>query len=140
MLEYVTDPPPKFCVPPVDTMYDQPVVPVPLDSVGELVLAFQVPLNCIALPNAELITPLPLIVIDVPSILTPPNALVVAAGNVYVLLPLITPLPLIVIVVPSTLTPPNTLVLAVGKVYAEATVDQLNVLPSVVKYFPLLPV
>ena len=62
---------------------------------------------------------LELIVIVVPSTLTPPKTVVVAIGREYVEEPPptedITPvLELIVIVVPSTLTPPKTVVEAIG--------------------------
>jgi hypothetical protein len=67
-------------------MYSQPAA-TPAGKLalnaGVFVLAFHPPLNCTALVNALLteITPL-LIVIVVLSILTPPNTLVVAVGNV----------------------------------------------------------
>ena len=74
-----------------------------------------------------MITPLPSIVIEVPSTLTPPNVVVVAVGNVYApALALRTPLASIVKLFP-TLIPPRTDTLAVGNVYAGGMVGLLRI-------------
>ena len=79
------------------------------------------------LPAFAVITPLPSIVIEVPSTLTPPNMVVLAVGNVYApALALRTPLASIVKLLPI-LIPPRTDGLAVGNVYALGMLGLLSI-------------
>jgi hypothetical protein len=79
------------------------------------VRAIDLPVEIPPPPPEDEMTPLPSMVIVVPSTLTPPKTDVLAVGNVYPPVDDMTP-PLIVMVVPSTLTVPETDVLATGNV------------------------